>query len=815
MIKRTIRSPNSRFPGGPVSVRNKPFRLDLNGFSLAIGIVAWLLVFMWRDSCLLEANWLLYLQPLGSFGLALAMYRFSHKCAAERAVDLRLIPFALIAGLLPFLLGWLERQQDLGTPWEVLSMVVFANWTLLVAMGSRFERYQNLTAIFAGTATFVVVSMIEGWRFSLLGAAYGLLVLWWSMTSYWQKLEQKFADDQRSELSVRSVVFLTCLVSMALLGGAALLFAPNSAVVLPGLSWFSGGEGSSDEYARDGVGLGDGIRAATRNPVTFGPVESDMFMESKQPTLYDVTSDAYGHPHKIRRSSRAVGIEAEMKKNTTGRVARSQMATSDFSVARKPRSNVARSAEDQLASVLFYWKGSAPTWLAMETYNHFEDGFWLQLDPDSEDPAWKRRIQDGLIHREVTLNSQWNKPWIKLSNHALSPLFGGWNYDAIKVINLRSLRIPTPPCLEQFSIDRIDRDDFFLVGSDGIPQLNNEGSYVPPDTVVHLISASINLYEARTNSTRLQTSLEASRAQLEDYLNDGFVAEPVAQLALEWTASQSNPWDKVEAIVSRLKTQFQLDRDSVLPEDETDAATFLIENQSGTDYMFASAAACMCRSIGVPSRVVKGFWVDPRKFERKSGHTGVAGKDMHLWVEVSLDGSTWIPIEPTPGYPHPRYTLTLTQQAHLAFLYLKNRLVKNPISSAVLILLMGILILNYKRIIDWYQTLTWHLLAWLSPSSIVLRSVKLLDKRCRLAGVPRPASITPAKFSSNLANSLAWDEPEVIGRFTEALNLTLYRPGPRPLPDATTSKLVSDCRTVISRLRFQSLRQLQKQLKQN
>jgi hypothetical protein len=792
-------------------VLNRLFNIKINGFSLLIALVAWMLVFLWRDSCQLGWRYLLFLQPLASIGLAGLFYVAARKVSSERQADLRLIPFAVAGLLLPFGIGWIERTLDIGSPWEVLSMIVFANWTLLMAMLSRFERYQNLTAIFAGTATFVVISMIEGWRYSLLGGAYGLLVLWWSMTTYWEKLEQKFADDQRSERIIRSSAFLAVVVGMVLISGLLLMFVSTGTLDSRGFSWFSGGERFSDNFARDGVGQGDGIRAATQNPMTFGAVDSEIFLESQQPTLYDVNSDVYGPPHKVRRQTRAIGIEAELMKENHGRAAHNQQASGEFSVARKPRPRADQATADRLSTALFHVKGTAPMWLALETYNHFEDGTWFQVDPDpAEDSRWQKRLTDNLVHRNVSLEPQWDKPWMNVRNLADSPFFGGWEYSALKIVNFRSLRIPTPACLAQFYIDRIDRQDFFLVGSDDVPQLNSEGSHIPADTVIHFLASRMNLYQAQVDSAKLQRDLNFRLRDLAVYLDSDFVSERVADKARDWTAGSQTAWEKIEQINARLRREFRHDPDAVLPEGETDAGVYLLERGAGTDYMFATTAASMLRVVGVPCRVVNGFWVDPESYDRKTGHSSVLAKDLHVWVEVSLDGKQWIPVEPTPSYPQPRYELTWPQQVHLACLSAYRWILRNPVLTLLLIAALSILIWNYKWIVHGYQILRWKTLIMLNPRVVVGQSAKLIDQRARLIGLPRPASVSQAQFCRRLIQLMANGKTEFdcIDRFIAALNCELYHPRPAPVSTQTARTILEDCRMVIRQLRFRDLQRL-------
>jgi len=800
---------NFQFNGGLCSVLNKPPRV--NNFSVVIAVIAWLLIYLFRASVPVE-GWILWLQPIASLFMACVFLWITRAKEDEREAGWWLGGYAVIGGMIPFGIGLWERGAGVGSPWEILTLLVFANWILGMASLSRFRKFQNFTAVFAGAAVFVVISMVEdsaanGWLFSLLAVAYGMVVLWWSMTSYWQRLEQKFADENRSEWSIRTAAFLVCLLGIAVLGGVLLLFASTRYWDVRGFSWFSGGDRFSDEYARGGVGEGDGIRAATEHAHTFGPVDSELYLESRQPSLYDVSSEFYGHPQKIRQS-RAIALEAEMGKTQPNRTYRNQRASSEFSVARKPRVSRLTNPGDELVSVLFFWKGRVPAWLALESYNDYEDRFWLHREPDEiENRFWQPGMPTDEFYRWVELQNYSDRPWMKIRRHEGSSVFGGWDYSAVKVINFRELRIPTPPGLEQLYIDKVDKPDFFFVGSDDIPRLNNNSSYIPPDTVIHLLSAVFNVYPLMIYPEQAQSQLKQQEKRMEIFCHADFVPQPVRQTAESWSQSGETDWERVELITRRLRREFQLNRDLVLPGEEIDPASFLLQQGEGNDYMFASTAVFMFRSLGIPSRLVKGFYADPKNFDRKTGHTGIVGSDIHVWAEVCLDGEFWIPVEPSPGYPRPRYQLSGWQRVVLSIYHLRRWIVRNPFTVLLLALALGIAGWNYRRLLDRLNTVLWWGSVWIRPQRVVWESAKLIEKRSRLAGMSRPVSMTPARFHQTLAGQV---QPELMERvefkrFLGNLDRILYHPNPRPLSDDEGVSAYKDCRTILVKLNIHEM----------
>ena len=68
----------------------------------------------------------------------------------------------------------------------------------------------------------------------------------------------------------------------------------------------------------------------------------------------------------------------------------------------------------------------------------------------------------------------------------------------------------------------------------------------------------------------------------------------------------------------------------------------------GDDEQYAVAMSLMLRHLGIPSRVVMGFYPDPKGPENGAGEVQITGKDVHAWVEVAFDRVGWVSFDPTP-----------------------------------------------------------------------------------------------------------------------------------------------------------------------
>jgi hypothetical protein len=67
----------------------------------------------------------------------------------------------------------------------------------------------------------------------------------------------------------------------------------------------------------------------------------------------------------------------------------------------------------------------------------------------------------------------------------------------------------------------------------------------------------------------------------------------------------------------------------------------------GDDEQYAVAMALMARQLGIPARVVMGFYPGEDDSAAR-GSLAVTGTMAHVWVEVPFDGQGWVSFDPTP-----------------------------------------------------------------------------------------------------------------------------------------------------------------------
>jgi transglutaminase-like putative cysteine protease len=126
--------------------------------------------------------------------------------------------------------------------------------------------------------------------------------------------------------------------------------------------------------------------------------------------------------------------------------------------------------------------------------------------------------------------------------------------------------------------------------------------------------------------------------------------EQIGQLAQDWTAGATTPYDSVLAIQDRFTSptgEFRYDDDIAPAKDQDAILRFLLDTQRGFCQQFASSMAIMLRTLGIPARVAVGF--TPGSFNDAGDIRQVTTDDAHAWVEVLFPDYGWLTFDPTPG----------------------------------------------------------------------------------------------------------------------------------------------------------------------
>ncbi len=208
--------------------------------------------------------------------------------------------------------------------------------------------------------------------------------------------------------------------------------------------------------------------------------------------------------------------------------------------------------------------------------------------------------------------------------------------------------MPIPAHPVRFRVGSVNRLDFFGWAQFGIIRMTDRT--VPAGTVIDSESLTVDPERlrvacvpgpARTTRRTITCRSRASTRSTRRW--------PPWRRA--WVAGLPEGWGQVEAVIAALRAGYAHDRSATAPPACTDVvAEFLLRSRRGPDYLFASSAAVLLRSLGYPTRVVSGLYAAPGRYDPRTRHTPVTGDDVHFWAEVRLPDGRWVAVEPTPGY---------------------------------------------------------------------------------------------------------------------------------------------------------------------
>lgn len=85
------------------------------------------------------------------------------------------------------------------------------------------------------------------------------------------------------------------------------------------------------------------------------------------------------------------------------------------------------------------------------------------------------------------------------------------------------------------------------------------------------------------------------------------------------------------------------------PSDRDSVEYFLKESKKGYCTYYATAAAVLLRSVGIPTRYVEGMYISKEELKDCKNEIEVPDKDAHAWIEVFDEKYGFVPVEVTPG----------------------------------------------------------------------------------------------------------------------------------------------------------------------
>ena len=390
--------------------------------------------------------------------------------------------------LLPILAELVWRAAESGSAFELTLLVCFQNAALMTAAFPAVRRCQQISCLLSGFLTLFAIVVRASLDVFFTAAIFGVLLLWWLMARYWERVRQTHVAAWEERCwPMRGGVLLTVGVGAGLIL-CAVGSTGASTYALRGFMPTSGGEIWNDAAARSGVGDGDALVAAQDQADSFGPVESELFLESEMPSLFDMFSDLYGDPPKPRKKQeRNIALAPNQNVDTQHQHrTETQRSGREFATVRRPSHARRTKPEDRAAPAMLYVVGPVPLHLALERFTEFDGRLWTHGSPPLSPP------------RPLTMRTDWGRAWVELGPTVPEFLRRETEQHAVKIINLKSNRIPSPPQLTALSIDRVDQLDFFGWSLDEVVEMPVR-DHVPQLTIVRLRSHGRNLEALRAD----------------------------------------------------------------------------------------------------------------------------------------------------------------------------------------------------------------------------------------------------------------------------------------------------------------------------
>jgi transglutaminase-like putative cysteine protease len=131
--------------------------------------------------------------------------------------------------------------------------------------------------------------------------------------------------------------------------------------------------------------------------------------------------------------------------------------------------------------------------------------------------------------------------------------------------------------------------------------------------------------------------------------DDSAVPENLRRTLLRWMTQhierRGPPAQMLSRIQSALQSGYRYSLTFARPRTGDALVDFLMRNPKGHCEYFASAFALLARSVGVPTRVVGGYYL--KEYNSMGNYYIVREKHAHVWTEVWLN-DRWYTMDPTP-----------------------------------------------------------------------------------------------------------------------------------------------------------------------
>ncbi|MBS1989389.1 MAG: transglutaminase family protein [Cyanobacteria bacterium SZAS LIN-3] len=231
-----------------------------------------------------------------------------------------------------------------------------------------------------------------------------------------------------------------------------------------------------------------------------------------------------------------------------------------------------------------------------------------------------------------------------------------------------ALRLPSKlPCISLTQTFEVATDADAVFPSAWLPQsltykgkkiiVDDYGQIKNPDNIKKGTRFSVNsqfpvynLPAMRTEPVITEEREKEIRDQLSNYLEiPENTSDEVLAMAEAFAGKTGNWFAVADRICTQLRAACTLEIDKPVDYQpaEDRVKDFLITRKAGNPKDFSTAFVILCRSVGLPARIVYGF--SPGTFNKDTGSQDIRMTDAMTWAEVYIPDYGWVPFDATPG----------------------------------------------------------------------------------------------------------------------------------------------------------------------
>lgn len=296
--------------------------------------------------------------------------------------------------------------------------------------------------------------------------------------------------------------------------------------------------------------------------------------------------------------------------------------------------------------------------------------------------------------------------------------------------------------------------------------------------------------------------------------NDTYqISAPVKSLVESWNPGSEKSWLQIEQVISSLKNHADLSNHQISEISQQNAiaidtttvdpiSDFLLNRRKGPDYLFATSATVILRSLGYPCRLVSGLYVDPQSYDHLKAHYSLTSENLHFWVEVLLGDSIWVPVDPSPGYESEYAGESWSDTLYILCRYMIFWLRRHATMISCMIIVMIILVLIRIRLYDQVLVMKLKMFAGSCDRSRILVTVRFLEWRASRIFGSRPLQYSVRTYFEALP--FRFKDQDMLLRLSE---WAAYAPLDQG-SGLNSTRVRQICREAVSEMTLRQLRNL-------